>query len=71
MNITTPVKSNVLSIESQILTGITPETIHLHHYLESDQLHVLVLLGVTGKTIFLSREDAVQIRDFLNKEYPA
>jgi dihydrodipicolinate synthase/N-acetylneuraminate lyase len=63
----TPLKSNVLSIESRI----TPETIYLSHYLESDQLHALILLGTTGKSIFLSREDAARIRDFLNKEYPA
>jgi len=65
----TRIKSNDLTIKSTI----TPETIHLMHYPDGgDQLHIHLQDGISfSRSIFLSADHARDIRDFLNRHYPA
>jgi hypothetical protein len=66
------VRCERLSIKSQI----TPETVHFNVYPGTDpdtadrQLHVTILQGISGRSIYLSEADALLVRDFLNEFYP-
>lgn len=67
------VRHEMLSIKSDI----TPETVYFKHYPdtpESDgQLHVTVIQGngISGAGIFMRKDDALLVRDFINEFYPA
>lgn len=65
--------SHVPRNEIAIKSDITPETAYLTHYPGSNdkpQLHITVLQGVSGHSIFLAEADAKAARDFLNKYFP-
>lgn len=62
----TPVKCEELAIKSEI----TPETVWFKHYPEGNsQLHIHIIEGISGRSIFLTKENAEQIKEFLNKYY--
>lgn len=65
----TRVKCDSMSITSTI----TPETIVFNHYPGSSsdpQLHVHIIEGISGRSIFLTERDARVIKEFMNKHYP-
>lgn len=61
-----PIKCYEISIKS----NITPETVWFKHYPDGDkQLHIHIIQGISGKSIFLTEADAHIVKDFLNKYY--
>lgn len=60
----------IMCEQLEIKSTITPETVYFKHYPEGKpQLHIDIIEGVSGRSIFLTEENAKQIKDFLNKYY--